>query len=241
MVKNNRILIVDDDARVRESYQDILSPPLNPDPLSKGIGLYGETMKGTKPASARSYDLTLTTRGDEGIREVEKAVEQQSPFAAAFIDMKMPGIDGAETAKRICILDPAIKIAIVTAYSKYSPDRITRIIGKEDILYLLKPFYPDVIRQSARLFTKQWELDNESRFITSKSSRPTRSHSDKENNLSKAEQERRCPFCKQGVCYRIRRTSWMRLIPLSKHYRCDSCYGTFLKIAEGTFLSSRWF
>ena len=56
--------------------------------------------------------------------------------------MMMPGIDGAETAKQIWHIDPAIKIVIVTAYSDYTPDDIVRLVGREDLFYLRKPFNP---------------------------------------------------------------------------------------------------
>ena len=158
MDKNNRILIVDDDPRIRATYREILSPPLKPVMFSKGIALYRKTVQEMKPIPHRSYELILAERGEEGIRAVEKAVEQQNPFAAAFIDMKMPGINGAETSKRIWTVDPDIKIAIVTAFGEYTPDDIIRVTGREDILYLRKPFYPEVIRQLARYFIKQWNL-----------------------------------------------------------------------------------
>jgi len=147
MIENNRILIVDDDPGVRDTYNGILSPPLKPDMLSKGNALYGETVEDMKLIFLRSYELALAERGEDGIRQVEKAVEQQSPFAAAFIDMKMPGIDGAETAKRIWNIDPDMKIVIVTAYSEYTPDDIIRVTGRNDIFYLRKPFNPEEIRQ----------------------------------------------------------------------------------------------
>ncbi|MBC8391780.1 MAG: response regulator [Deltaproteobacteria bacterium] len=190
MVKNYRILIVDDNPKIRSAYRQILSPAHDTDVLSKGSALFKESTREMKPIARRKYDLIVAETGEKGVKAVAKAVEQQSPFAAAFIDMKMPGIDGSETAKRICTIDPAIKIVIVTAYSEYSPDRIIRIIGRDDILFLRKPFHPEVIRQSARLFTKQWDLENESRLMSFESGRPDRYHSDRESNLSSAEADR---------------------------------------------------
>ncbi|MBU0697853.1 MAG: response regulator, partial [Proteobacteria bacterium] len=145
MIQNNRILIVEDDPGVRETYHKILSPPLKPDILSKVVTLFEKTAQEKTLITWRSHELTLAERGEDGIRQVAKAVEQQSPFAAAFIDMKMPGIDGAETAKRIWALDPDIKIVIVTAYSEYTPDDIIRVTGRDDIFYLRKPFNPEEI------------------------------------------------------------------------------------------------
>ena len=102
MTESNRILIVDDDPGIRDSYKSILSSPSQTDNvLSKGASLFDEPVEDSGPVSQNKYDLVLTERGEEGIDAVEKAVEKKAPFAAAFIDMKMPGIDGAKTAKCI--------------------------------------------------------------------------------------------------------------------------------------------
>ena len=82
--------------------------------------------------------------------------------------MKMPGIDGAETVKRIWSLDPDIKAVIVTAYSEFTPDDIVRVTGRDDIFYLRKPFNPEEIRQFALALTNQWNLEYEKRLLSHK-------------------------------------------------------------------------
>lgn len=161
MIENNRILIVDDDPGVRDSYKEILCPVPKEDVLSKGASLFYGPIQDTVSIARKQYDLTSAERGGEGVEAVEKAVKQNVPFAAAFIDMKMPGIDGAETSKRIWAIDPRIKIIIVTAYSQYTPDDIIRVTGRDDIFYLRKPFNPEEIRQFARALTNEWNLERE--------------------------------------------------------------------------------
>jgi len=190
MDKNNRILIVDDDPRIRAAYREILSPAHNTDVLPKGAALFKASTREMKPSTRRKYDLIIAERGEEAVKAVAKTVEQQSPFAAAFIDMKMPGINGAETSKRIWSVDPDIKIVIVTAYSEYTPDNIIRVVGRDDIIYLRKPFCPEVIRQLARFFTTQWNLEIERKSLLSDSGRPGGYHSDKESKLFNAEADR---------------------------------------------------
>ena len=183
MIQNNRILIVEDDPGVSETYRKILAGSSKPDILSKGIALYEKTAQEKTLITWRSHELTLAERGEDGIRQVAKAVEQQSPFAAAFIDMKMPGIDGAETAKRIWALDPDIKIVIVTAYSEYTPDDIIRVTGRDDIFYLRKPFNPEEIKQFARALTNQWRLEREKELLSVKLKKTCEKLEDLNKNL----------------------------------------------------------
>jgi two-component system NtrC family sensor kinase len=162
MRDNNRILIVDDDAGVRDSYSEILRPSSASDLVAKGASLFGEPSMAPARQIQKTYDLTLVDRGEKAVRTIEAAKEEKDRFAAAFIDMKMPGIDGAETAKQIWNIDPDVKIIIVTAYSEYTPDDIIQKIGRADIYYLRKPFNPDEIRQYARVVTNQWRLEQDS-------------------------------------------------------------------------------
>jgi sigma-B regulation protein RsbU (phosphoserine phosphatase) len=110
----------------------------------------------------------LTDCGENGIKAVQAALEEQMPFAAAFVDMMMPGMDGAETAKEIWRIDPQMKIVIVTAYSDYTPDDIVRKVNRDDLFYLRKPFNPAEIKQFARALTAQWNLEREKELLSSK-------------------------------------------------------------------------
>jgi len=41
---------------------------------------------------------------------------------------------------------------------------------------------------------------------------------------------RLCPYCEKEEAVRVKRQSWMRLLPGSKLYRCDFCYTKFLNV-----------
>ena len=183
MIENKRILIVDDDPGIRDSYEGILSPSHANKVLSKGASLFDEPVEDTGPVSQNRYDLIITCSGEEGIEAVEKSIEQKAPFAAAFIDMKMPGIDGAETTKGIWSIDPDIKIVIVTAFSEYTPDDIVRVTGRDDIFYLRKPFNPEEIRQFARALTNQWKLERERELLSGQLERANAELEDMNKNL----------------------------------------------------------
>jgi len=163
-----KILIVDDDPGVRDSYRQILSPSPALDFIEKGAQLFDGKDRKTRATSDPLYDITLTDRGEAGVAAVGHAASTRTPFAVAFVDMMMPGIDGAETAKRIWQIDPAIKIVIVTAYSDHTPDDIVGLVGREDLFYLRKPFNPAEIRQFAKALTNQWRLERERELLSAK-------------------------------------------------------------------------
>ncbi len=156
-----RILIIDDDPGIRDAYNRILLPKSKRTELllETGSKLFSENDLKTEKLLQKDYDLVFAKRGDLGIQEVETSIKKTRPFATAFIDMKMPGIDGAETARQIWNIDPDIRIAIVTAFSEFTPDDIVSAVGREDIFYLRKPFNPEEIRQFARALTNEWELE----------------------------------------------------------------------------------
>ena len=171
MTHDRRILIIDDDPGVREAYDQILSAEPVSDIMSRGIELFAEQDVDIPARPDGQYDITLTDCGEAGVAAVKESVGSRRPFAAAFIDMMMPGIDGAETAKQIWGIDSDIKIVIVTAYSDYTPDDIVNLVGREDLFYLRKPFNPAEIRQFARALTNQWELEREKEVLAAKLAR----------------------------------------------------------------------
>lgn len=183
MKENKRILVIDDDDTIRETYQSILLPEDEPDSLSMGRALFDRplddegALSDPLPAAASSdgqdtprtdhfdsknphgYELTLADQGRRGIELVETSLQEKKPFAVAFIDMKMPGLNGAETAGKIWALDPRIKIVMVTAYSEYAPEDIIAVTGRDDLFYLRKPFNYEEILQFARALTHTWSLE----------------------------------------------------------------------------------
>jgi len=183
--QNRRILIVDDDPGVRDSYDQILSADPVSDIMAKGKDLFDARNEDSVASPKLQYDITLTDCGEAGVTAVKESVGSQRPFAAAFIDMMMPGIDGAETAKQIWCIDPDIKIVIVTAYSDYTPDDIVNLVGREDLFYLRKPFNPVEIRQFARALTNQWELEREKQML---SAALARTHEQEINTAAKIQQ-----------------------------------------------------
>jgi CheY-like chemotaxis protein len=107
-----RILVVDDSANSREIFQDLLT----------GLG----------------YAPVLTVSGEAGLSELQRAGSNE-PYDLVFLDWKMPGMDGFETARAIRLargLHRQPKIVMVTAYGdeeltrRAVAERLDGCIGK---------------------------------------------------------------------------------------------------------------
>ncbi|MBB5720276.1 diguanylate cyclase (GGDEF)-like protein [Stakelama sediminis] len=164
-----RILIVDDEPAMQESYRQCFRTGNDGDDASvlsdMAAELFGDDA-GQEEASATQqpeFDCTYKMQGLDAVAAVRAALEADSPYAVAFIDVRMPpGIDGKETAKRIRELDPDINLVIVTGYSDFSPLDISRAAGPADkIFYIAKPFEVEEVVQTATALTQRWQADRE--------------------------------------------------------------------------------
>jgi len=153
-----RILVVDDDRRVREAFRNILAPDSDPERPEIAAVMPGLPGAGA-PVKGGPFHLTLADSGTSGLTAVTEAVHRNRPYALAIVDMRMPGMAGTETVKRIWEVDPAVKIVVVTAYNDLSPEAIVQATGRSDLAYLKKPLFPDELRQMARLLCGQWRLE----------------------------------------------------------------------------------
>ncbi len=76
----------------------------------------------------------------------EEAVElaQQRRFDVAFVDMRMPGMDGLDTLRALKTICPDTCIVIITGYAE--DERLTAALREGAITCLKKPFRIDEIR-----------------------------------------------------------------------------------------------
>ncbi len=76
----------------------------------------------------------------------EEAVEFSgtNSYEAAFLDIKLPGMDGIECARRLRKIMPQLLIVFVSAYDSYL--REVNQIGADG--YLLKPYNEEILKQT---------------------------------------------------------------------------------------------
>ena len=104
---NIRILIVDDQISVIESFREILR--------------------------IKDYEVVGYEKGQEAISSIEKG-----KYDIAFVDLRMPEMDGIEVLKGIKEKDSDIEVIIVTAYA--SEESFANAITLGAMEYLRKPF-----------------------------------------------------------------------------------------------------
>ncbi|MGE8351132.1 MAG: putative bifunctional diguanylate cyclase/phosphodiesterase [Pseudomonas protegens] len=158
---NRRVLIVDDTPAIHEDFHKILAPQLEPD-----LNLLEEHLFGpTNARHAQTFSLDSAFQGREALAKVEAALAQGTPYAMAFIDMRMPpGWDGLETIEQLWKVDPELQIALCTAYSDYSWETLAERLALGDrLLILKKPFESLEIRQMASALTWKWQMAQDAR------------------------------------------------------------------------------
>lgn len=154
-----RILIVDDNPAIHQDFVLVLSQDDVPDPDFEADQqrIYGEP-RPTNCAS-QSFRLEHALSGLEGVERVKKSCLEGHPYQLAFVDIRMPGIDGIETIKRIWRIDPRVQIVICTAYADYSQGDLVERLGRTDqLLVLKKPFDNIEVTQMTRTLTAKWFL-----------------------------------------------------------------------------------
>lgn len=92
-----------------------------------------------------SFAVTTVSSGVEAIEAVRKRSGLADAYALVFLDWKMPGMDGAETARRLQALElpDGPKIAMVTAFGREEVLHQIQDAGVGDVL--IKPVNPSVL------------------------------------------------------------------------------------------------
>jgi CheY-like chemotaxis protein len=153
---NRRLLVIDDNPAIFDDIRKVLlSPNLQKDFEATRNELFGDSAP-TPPAV--DFHIEYSDQGQQGFEMVQDAVQNGTPYAMAFVDMRMPpGWDGAETIEHIWQVDADIQIVICTAYSDHDWEHLLKRLTQHDkLLILRKPFDPIEIRQLAVSLTERW-------------------------------------------------------------------------------------
>jgi DNA-binding NtrC family response regulator len=127
MTKQARILVVDDEAAMREALYDWLKED--------------------------GYDVGLAKGGEEAV-----AMAGEKSWDVILLDLKMPGMDGIETLRRLKGEDvnTDAEILMMTAYA--TVDTAVKAMKEGAFDYLVKPFAPDEIEVQIKKIISHREL-----------------------------------------------------------------------------------
>lgn len=153
-----RILVIDDNPSVHEAFDEILRR----EPANTKLEEDEAFMFGTPPAPSvakPACHIDHALSGAEGVEKVRQSLATGAPYQVAFVDIRMPGIDGVETIERVWALDERIQTVICTAYADYRWEDLAKRLGRTDrLLVLKKPFHDIEVMQLASTLSEKWDL-----------------------------------------------------------------------------------
>jgi CheY-like chemotaxis protein len=104
------------------------------------------------PVVGLSFDRILTPKGYAvmSVRSGAEALERlaREDYDVVYTDIRMPGMDGLEVARRIKASRPWLPVLIVTGYGNDENEATAKDIGVAQ--FLQKPLTPDTIEESAK-------------------------------------------------------------------------------------------
>jgi two-component system NtrC family sensor kinase len=154
-VLNTAVLVIDDEEMVRDNIEEILAPRINGvdhSGVNQAASILFDTpslpSQAVRAGNMPKFTVDKASNGMEGVELVKKSVLDGRPYAVIFLDMRMPGWDGMETAEQIRKYDSKAEIIFVTAFSDRSIDDIIARAG-ENVGYHCKPYASEEISQLA--------------------------------------------------------------------------------------------
>src|ERR1700740_2891969 len=170
---NTSVLVIDDEEMVRDNIEDILIPRSQTEEQEEIDNAFDVLFGNTKPLlvsrtpSIPTFTVDKASNGMEGLKKVKAAVENGTPYAVIFLDMRMPGWNGLETAIEIRKVDAKAEIIFITAYSDRTIDEIVDQAG-QNVGYHCKPYAPEeIIQLATKACTDYNKLRNLEKLIES--------------------------------------------------------------------------
>jgi CheY-like chemotaxis protein len=138
------ILVVDDDEAIRDLFARM---------LEKTDYQVESAESGEKAVELASQIAGRNAQCDE--YEIRDTSDERR-FDVAFIDMRMPGMDGLTTLRRLKEINPEMKTVIVTGFAE--DEKTEAIQGKEVDVCIKKPFDISSVKEILKeIEKKKWD------------------------------------------------------------------------------------
>ncbi len=165
-ILNNRILIIDDNEQIHDDIRKTLFQKSGGNEVED---LAMDILNMDSPVT-KQQDLIIDSafQGEEGVKMVQKAIANKTPYALAFVDVRIPpGLDGIQTIQELQKLDSELQYVVITAFSDYDWGEIHDRIGiTSNLLILKKPFDSIEIRQISSALLEKWNLSRQQQRAT---------------------------------------------------------------------------
>ncbi|WKE67432.1 EAL domain-containing protein [Gallaecimonas kandeliae] len=142
---NRRILIVDDNPDVHQDFSAAFAneQSLWPSP---------------------PFELDAASHGQQALAMLQRALDEDRPYAVAFIDLRLPpGWDGLETIRRLWQCDQRLQVVLCITSLDARWSDIARYLERPDrLLILRKPFDAIEAHQMACTLAAKWQMTEDS-------------------------------------------------------------------------------
>ncbi|WP_244106313.1 putative bifunctional diguanylate cyclase/phosphodiesterase [Paraburkholderia phenazinium] len=163
---NRRVLVINDNVATHQNFRKILTRPLGSE---TALSASQASSFGELPAARAAFEMDSVYQGQEALERVLRALAENKPYAMVFVDMHMlSGWDSLQTIERLWQVDPKLQFALCNAHTDYPWGTLTRRLGADDrLLILKKPLNNIEIRQAASVLTRKWQMTKEAALKTS--------------------------------------------------------------------------
>lgn len=157
---NRRVLILDDNESIHQDFRKLLTQSQDLEFKALENRLFEREAKDSNEEFNVNFHVDSAFQGKEGVDMIKTANDQGDPYSLVFVDIRMPpGWNGVKTIQEIRKIDDKIQVVICTAYSDFSWQQLTSILGQSSsLLVLKKPFDAIEVQQIALALTEKWRL-----------------------------------------------------------------------------------
>jgi diguanylate cyclase (GGDEF)-like protein len=159
----NRVLVVDDDARQVGEYVRCLSDDFEPDAATETLTDLEKVLLGEPDDVGQGprFEVLSCSNGDSAVEAIRYALATKQPFATVFLEPDVESSSGGlDVAREMRELDPHLNIVLVTRSGKLNPDLLGRQIPPADkVFFFKKPLHGAECRQLAAALSGKWHAD----------------------------------------------------------------------------------